>query len=54
MTNNRGILSEIGFFLENKEHYTEEERKEIKKTFREALKKMGDSLISFIDKENKR
>lgn len=51
---NKEIISEINFFLENKQHYTKEERRKIKEQFREVLKKMGDSLVSFIDKENKR
>lgn len=53
-SNNKGILSEIDYFLENKQYYTKEERKKIKESLRETLKKMGDSLVAFIDKENKR
>jgi len=49
---NKNILKEIDFFLENKTAYTVEERKFIKKTLRDALKKLGDSVVDFIDQEN--
>jgi len=49
---NKNILKEIDFFLENKTAYSAEERKAIKKTLREALKNLGDSVVDFIDKEN--
>lgn len=54
MSENKNILSEIDFFLENKDFYTKEEREEIKKTLRKALKNIGNSVINFIDSENNR
>lgn len=51
---NKNILKKIEFFLENKTAFTVEERKFIKKTLRNALKELGDSVIDFIDRENKK